>query len=46
MLQTLIWDKTGKDTDEVVEAQQGADDFFVCFHDDVNSGADAFVHEL
>lgn len=35
-----------KDTDEVIEAQQGADDFFVGFHDDVDSGADTFVDEL
>lgn len=36
----------GKDTDKVIETQQGADDFFVGFHDDVNSGADTFVHQL
>lgn len=37
---------SGKDTDKVIETQQGADDFFVGFHDDVNSGADTFVHQL
>lgn len=35
-----------KDTDKVIEPQQGTDYLFVGFHDDVNSGADTFVHEL
>lgn len=35
-----------KDTDKVIETQQRADDFFVGFHDDVDSRPDAFVHQL
>ena len=35
-----------KDTDEIIKSQQGADDFFVSFHDNVNSWTDTFVHQL
>lgn len=35
-----------KDTDKVVKTQQSSDDLLVCFHDDVNPGADTFVHQL
>lgn len=42
----MQFDKSVKDTDEVVKAQQCADDLFVGLHDDVNPGADTFVHKL
>lgn len=35
-----------KDTDKIIEAQQGSYYFFVCLHDDVNPGADTFIHQL
>lgn len=35
-----------KDTDKIIEAQQGPHYFFVCLHDDVNPGADTFIHQL
>lgn len=35
-----------KDTDKIIEPQQGTDYFFVRLHDDVNSRADTFVHKL
>lgn len=35
-----------KDTDKIIETQQGTDDFFVGLHDDVNSRANTFVHKL
>lgn len=35
-----------KDTDKIIEAQQSAHYFFVSFHDDVDPGAYAFVHQL
>lgn len=35
-----------KDTDEIIKSQQGADDLFVSFHDNVNSWTDTFVHQL
>lgn len=41
----LDW-KLEKDTDKVIKSQQGADDFFISFHNDVDPGADTFIHQL
>lgn len=37
---------SAKDTDVVVKAQQSANNFFVVFHYDVNSRANAFVNKF
>lgn len=38
--------KLEKDTDKVIKSQQRADDFFISFHNDVDPGADTFIHQL
>lgn len=35
-----------QDTDKIVKTQQGANNFFVGFHNDVDSRADTFVNKL
>lgn len=35
-----------KDTDEIIKSQQGADNLFVGFHDNVDSWTNTFVHQL
>lgn len=42
LFKTAKW----KDTDKVIKSQQSPDDFFVGFHDNVNPGADTFIHKL
>lgn len=39
-------EKLWKDTDKIIEPQQGSHDLFIIFHDNVNSGADTFIHQL
>lgn len=42
----LTQEKHWKDTDKIIEPQQGSHNLFIVFHDDVNPRSNTFIHQL